>query len=546
MIKRTAEKSYVNSRINGNKWLLLCCSACAAIVDIVIIALLFIGGTGGEYLACPFILLALDLIYMAVSLFFTNFRFKYSLSVWISYVALFTVGLAIGIAILFGGEGTVLTNTAVGLWAFVHIFAIVCAIVCALHASRILKKGTLAFAVAAIFFAGCACYVGYAFTEGFFGQGFGNRVIVYALNDGGESYSAESILYGNGDTVEIPYTFNGKPVTKVGLNIFANESVKKIILHDDVEFTNNNALANSDFKDKTIHADKEIVNSVRDKLFAYGANNQVTDSAVNLANSVIPAQLDEDEGYIAFNYPSEAYKTYADKIIPVYLGKLDEFDFASYTQGYDYVSHRESGSVSDYSWAYLNGGYILSDVAGEKGSVINGKVTESTVAQVKFEKVFRVIVESGNDTKYDLHEKQPELCFDKLDGYNVAYKFMTEKTAKGFTDKLIPRKGFSCEWRYKSGLNEGAFTDLPRVLKSLDGNDVTLSTEWSLNAPKVTANVSALKITYGENVSFTSSAEIEADGVTLEYGWKLNNETQERWTESSFNLTRPKPAEYGG
>ncbi|MDE6691401.1 MAG: hypothetical protein K2K04_05460, partial [Clostridia bacterium] len=146
--------------LKSSKWLLLACAVSAAVVDIVIIAMLIAGGEAGEYLACPFLLLIFDLIYLAVSLLFTNFRFKYSIGVWVSYIVLYTIGFSIGLAIILGGEGTVITNGALALWACVHAFNIVCAAVCALFASRIIKKDWLAFAVAAVFIVGAVVYAG--------------------------------------------------------------------------------------------------------------------------------------------------------------------------------------------------------------------------------------------------------------------------------------------------------------------------------------------------------------------------------------------------
>lgn len=532
MIKNRTGTPYGAKGIRSSKWLLLLCSASAAAVDTLIIAMLIAGGEGGEYLACPFLLLIFDLFYFAVSLFFTNFRFKYSILVWLSYVVLYTVGMFIGMAINLGDGSAVLSSAAFALWGCVHAFNIVCAVVCALFASRVIKKAWFALAVAAVFIVGSLAYAGFMFADGYFGQGTGNRTLMYDYYGDKQHYAVTGVLAGRSDTITVPETFNGKPVTAVSCSVFREKGVKEFNLSDNVTtFIDTNVLSRGiDMTGKRINVDKKSVNDFREKFLRF-SGGIYSESAVALANATLPVNLSENEGYVAFNYEAAAVNAVRSNVIPVYVGDLKNFDIGTYTAGYDYVTHCENGSADNYYWAYNNGGYVLTDLG------VSGNVTKSTVANVKFEKVYRVKVDNGNDTKYDMRENEPEL-FDTAGGISD-YKYLTKPMASTLLNGLKPRKGFTCNW-----LCDGAaFTDLTEVLA--DG--ITLSAQWELIKPTLALSASAANntFTYGEDVTVFSGAQIEADGVTLKYSWTLNNGSQ-TWSTENVSLAHPKPSEYEG
>ena len=553
MFKNSAASAFASKKIASSKWLLLLCAASAAAVDIIIIAMLFAGGEGGEYLACPFILLIFDVFYFIVSLFFTNFRFKYSIGVWVSYILLYTLGLIIGLAIILGGSGTVLTNGAIALWAGVHAFNILCAVICALFASHIIKKLWIALAFAVLFIAGVATYAGYMFTDGFFGQGRGSRTLVYSYNKSTGQYSVTDVLAGKSKTVTVPETFNGKPVTDVSLKVFADSGIKTYNLPENIAFTGEIALNSSlDLSGKRINVDKKSVNDIREKFIGVsrGYAGYIRENALALANATLPVNLAENEGYVAFNYDITGFDAAHENTIPVYVGDLKDFDFAAYTAEYDYVAHREDGSADNYYWAFTNcGGYIYSGIDTDGGDIFNG-VTKNTVATMKFEKIYRIRVDNGNDTKYDMREKQPELCFDNVGGTNE-YKYLTMPKAETFLDGLIPRFGFTNRWLYyiTTPANDGRyFTDLTEVLKNTEGEVPTISTRWELNRPVVSISTSAPDntITFGENVTLSAQVKHEAEGITVKYAWNYEDELQPGWRTKDVVLTRPSPAYNAG
>lgn len=209
--------AYTSERINSPKWLLGVCAVASALVDVVIIVMLAMGGMGAKYLACPIVLFIFDAVYLIVSLFFTNFRFKYSLAVWISYVAVFSIGLAIGSAAMFSGEGIVLSNTATALWLSVHIASIVCAIVTVLYASKIMKTMWVALGFTLAFAFWCVVYVVLMIDMGFFGQWSTSRPLVFSYDSVTNTYAVEDVVAGNSSSVKVPASFNGCTVTQLSL-----------------------------------------------------------------------------------------------------------------------------------------------------------------------------------------------------------------------------------------------------------------------------------------------------------------------------------------
>lgn len=520
----------------GRKIFLLVCAAVAAVIDVVIIAMLFVGGEGGEYLAAPFILLILDAAYLIMSLFFTDFRFKYSVAVWVCYVILYTVGFSIGNSIILGGDGTVVTQSALILWECVHAFNIVSAIVCALFASRVIRNAWFALAFAALFAIGGIVYAGLTFADGFFGQGTGYRTLVYTLHES-DYYSVSGVLGGRSNRVVVPEEFNGKPVRAVSLKVFTAGGINDYELPANVSIVADDSInGNLNLSGKRIKVDKKSVNGIRNDFLHFAAqSDNARANAVALANATLPANLAANEGYVAFNYSAESYERAHGNVVPVYVGDLTNFNLDTYTQDFLYVANRDNGTAENYYAAYQNGGYIL--------SAITDGFDKNTVIDMEFEKVYRIKVDDGNDTKYRLSEKQPELCFDTVGGSDE-YKYVTEKTAESFFDGLTPRAGFTYDWRCGGNV----VTNLKDLLiNNLLENEITLSVNWRLEKPAVTVGTSAPSdtITYGENVNLTYDVSHPADGIRVICTWEFDNTVMAGWGDN-VELVNPKPSENAG
>lgn len=560
MFMGNSEMAYASKQIKSSKWLLLLCAAISAAVDLCIIIMLSVGGMGARFLVCPIILLVLDALYFTVSLFFTNFRFKYSLTVWISYAVLFTIVFSVGNTLIFDGNGTVISTAALFFWACVHAFSIVCAIICALTASRIIKTKWIGAVCAVVLLGAGVTYAGFMVDGGFLGQGMNTRALVYTAHGSGADgyYEVTDVLQGKSGKADIPLIFNGKPVLEVNSKIFFKTGISEYSVHRDINFTG--AFAGDNLDGKRITVDKEHVNGVRNKLFTLAVSSANINSRANcaaLANSALPENLGEGEGYIAFNYGAGALAQCNGEIIPMYIGDLSAFDFAEHTKNYEYVKRRADGSADNYDWAYKNGGYILTEISDANGSVTGGNIEGNTVAEVKFERVFRVFNDGGNDLRFDVREKYPELCFDRVGGQQQNFKYATRSSASTLTEGVKMRKGFGLEWmRYgQSVLLDGKkFTDLSALLGELEQldaeGDVYISPRWELKAPEVTVKTSAPlnTITYGDSVLISADASIEAEGVSLIYRWSqsVNSGGNHTWSTQNISLDCPKPAEYGG
>lgn len=538
MFKKSSDTSYALARLNSSKWLLLACTAFSAVVDAVIIVLLAIGGTDAKFFVCPAVLLALDIIFFLVSLFLTNFRFKYSVGLWVAYVIIYIIVFAVGNIVTSGSESVVLTNGAVGLWAGVHVFTVICAIVTALFASRKLTNRAVVGVFAALLAVSCCFYAVFMFINGYFGQGAGVRPVVYEYNEDSGEYTAVGVLGGYGTKVTVPETFNGARVSSVSANLLTGNGLKEIYLEGEKKIVDENALDfNADLCNRKIYADKAQVLTLRSAFYNI-AKDAHKAGALDLANSVYPRDLDESEGYVAFNYDERAFALSNGALIPMYIGDLAEFNATSYVASYPYAVHRDINSVSDLDWAFKNfGGYIVSDIVGGNKSLFGGTLTESTSFGFSTQKIFRVTVGSGNDEMYDVTEKHPEFCKDA--GFD--FRYLAEGNSESFLSGLSPRKGFDLGWEYIYGLQHISFVSFKNVLDSFTGSDLTISPRWALKAPVITyarTDAENNTIVYGQDVSFSSAATIEADGVDLEYGWYYGGSTMHIWNDTkSFKLS---------
>ncbi|MDE6557862.1 MAG: hypothetical protein K2K39_02025 [Clostridia bacterium] len=543
------DKNLSLKQITHSKLFMLIGAVCAAAVDLLIIIMLAVGGGRDTHYVYPALMLALDIGYLIIGLCFTDYRFKYSLYVWISYVVLYGVLTAAGLGTILGGSGTVITAAAIWLWSLVHITLIICAIVAALCASRLVKNFWVAcvFGVLGVLFlAGYAAFIG---IFGFYGQGLEGRPLVYFYDNTVDSYTVEDVLAGRSGKVVVPETFNGKPVSAVNLKVFAKAGVKEYALPENVVFTGSSALRrNLNFSGKQIRVDKKAVNETRNKFLAFAEDTTAEGrgNVLALANATLPVNLDDGEGYVAFNYSEEAFKACGGEVIPVYVGALEEFNADTYAASFDYVARRDAESIANLDAAYSGSGYILSDIAGEKGSVFGG-VSSNTVGWVNFDKVYRVNVLSGNDDKYDMRAKQPDFCSDELDGSSLGYRYVTGSKASAFLAGATPRKGFNLQWVVMADGGSTDISDLATVLDNLKESQVTLVPVWSLKAPVVTVSSDKVgnTLTYGESVSLSSQVVTEAEGVSLAYQWSFGENLPESWRESGLELALPLPAESG-
>ncbi|MDE7300567.1 MAG: hypothetical protein K2N47_00200, partial [Clostridia bacterium] len=259
--------------------------------------------------------------------------------------------------------------------------------------------------------------------------------------------------------------------------------------------------------------------------------------ALDLANAVYPRDLDEGEGYVAFNYDEKAFALSKGALIPMYIGDLADFNAASYVASYPYAVHRDINNVSDLDWAYKNSnGYIVGNIVGENNLQFGGALTSSVTFNFSTQKIYRVTVRGGNDEMYDVTEKQPQFCKDS----GFTFRYLAEGNAENFLSGLTPRKGFDLSWEYLDGYSYKPLTSLETALRRTEGHDLTISPKWELRAPVITyarTDAENNTIVYGQDVSFSAEATIEAEGVNLEYGWYYVGNKTHFWDDTqSFKL----------
>ncbi|MGN1373297.1 MAG: beta strand repeat-containing protein [Candidatus Coproplasma sp.] len=530
-----SQKTYTSINIRNSKFLLITGIAVAVILDALITALLIIGGYSFKFIAFPAVLLLLDVVYLIIGTVATNYRFRYSLAVWLVYVLLTCAACASGTVILLMLEGTVLTNIALILWTAVHAVSVICAIITALYTSKKLRSSVFTVIVTLLLALACAFYGVFLFAKGFFGQGYGLRTLIYDYNASTDSYTVSGVLSGKSEKVEIATTFNGKPVTAIDCGLFTENTVKEYVLHDSFELIDTDKLADANVEGKSILVDGDSATLFRAKLFDCAMSLQNRESVLKLANATLPGDLDEDKGYIAFEYDETAYAACGGKVIPLTIGNKGEtLSLSSYSDTYAYLEHTDKANVADLKWSYENcNGYILDSISSDNDYVMG----DSATVKVEFEKVYQIYVESGNDTKYDLRAKQTEFCCDELDDSFLDYRYVAKSNANTFFNSFLQREGFTLVWKYGEGSTaSNTLTTLANAFDSIDGTSLTLCPEWTLNNPTVTVQAN-YSITYGDDVTFEATTASPVEGVSLVYEWKHRDTVV--GSDKDLSLTHP-------
>ncbi|MGN1103761.1 MAG: hypothetical protein ACI4QI_02680, partial [Candidatus Coproplasma sp.] len=539
-----SQTTYTSQNIRNSKFLLITGIAVAVVIDALISVLLIVGGYSFKFIVFPAVLLLLDAVYLVVGATATNYRFKYSLAVWLLYVLFTCVFCISGTMILLNTEGTVATNVALILWAAVHAVSVICAIVTALYTSKKLTSAVITGIVTLLLSAACIFYAVFLFTNGFFGQGYGLRTLVYDYDSVNDCYTVSGVLSGNSQRVEIADTFNGKPVRAIDCKVLCEASVKEYVLHDNFVLIGTQALAEGEFEGKSIQVKSDDASLFRAKLFECAKTSQNRTNALKLANATVPYALQEGEGYIAFDYDEAAYTACNGNVIPLVIGaKGQSISLSDYASTHEYLNHADKTSVADLKWSYENcNGFILDNLSSDSRYVFS----DSTNVKVQFEEIYQVYVQSGNDAKYDIKEKQTEFCCDELNGTALDFRYVAKSNADSFFKNFTPREGFTLEWKYgRYGTTGGqTFSNLADVFEQIDYSTVYIYPEWKLNNPTVELQQN-YAITYGENVTFSPTAASPADGISLMYKWEHNGTNV--GTSKDLTLTTPSlSGEYDG
>jgi len=541
MAKRKNENysPFVSAGTKSPKAFLFVSVIAALCADVCVSALLIWSQVPVLYWIFPVLAMAADALFLLGAVF-TNFRFKYSVGELCAFV-IFVCAMVIAENVVnFNGETVSLSTVAAVMWTLSHLLSVFCVIATAMHASKRFKAGKAARLIAATLFcvlaaAVAALYGLFVLGGGFFGQGgYDIRPLEYAYNEATDSYEVKGVMKGRGSIVVIPETFNEKKVDAVSYNVFTAKGVTDVnMMSADVKFTDTEELAHFDGEIK-IHAPKEDVEVLRKAI--YGARG-TTFRAYDLANCVVP-MVDADEVYVKFTYDKDGYATVDGKVMPIWIGKKGEtFRLFRYIENYSYVGYSASSDESGLYDSYTKfGGKVLkalnfteetADGASAEAKKLDGaKIEKSGKVEIKFENVYRIKVQSDNDTKYE-----PGTTFKSLfrNGNFTGYRYATAATFDGVLNEIKDsRDGFTLSYNYgitstSTGQRYHDFaSSVEGFVSSLTANTVYVYPVWAMKAPTIvsaTSNAAGGNIVYGEDLEVKASAKAPADELYVSYAW---------------------------
>ncbi len=543
-------------RLKSRKWPVIAAAAVAAVADIFVITALGVGGFGARYFVMPCLLLALDIVLIALSAI-TNFRFRYSAAVFTGYGVAAVLFGALGIVIGKGsGSGSPLTTAATVLWLVMHIVTVAVIVLTSLYAAKI--KG-FSFAVAAVAMAAvvlvAALYSAFLFDRGFFGQQFGDvqRTLTYRYVSETDSYEVTGALEGKGETAVIPETFNGKEVSSVNASLLTTEGISSIYIQSgaDTVFKNTFVLTGYTGEYPSIYIDKDEVDEFRTAVYA-AAYEENSEEFFSAAANILPCNLDSGEVYVIFKYDLQSYSQVEGNIFPTWFGRAGErFDISVYEDDFPYVMHSDKTSDVDLHWNYLNfGGIIFTSPSDEAGNDLSGQtVREGVTAQVSFEKIYKVYIGDDNDEVYETALSYKQTL---VDGQSLDYRYAVPSTAQNLIDELPERDGFTnSAWNYswtEDGIVDGMATSLGRLLEDNPGRDsVIIYPQWSVNDAEIVLDSvqGGTSFTYGDEITLQADATAPAEGFSLAYSWRDGNGTLEGEEGETLALGIPTPSESG-
>ncbi|MDE6371910.1 MAG: hypothetical protein K2L61_00030, partial [Clostridia bacterium] len=531
----------------SRKLFLLIMAILAAVSDFALLVVFAISGHGG--LAMPINLLILDGLFIA-GVCLSNFRFKYSVVIWAVYLAL-SVFITAFLATLEIGA-TFMTDTAKTLNVFAHIalyVATVLACVYPLFKSNIKLKALMVTTVAiAVVLVGS--FTVYFSAKGYFGQGFLGeyRVVGYTLDEESDTYIATDIKGGRSDKVMIPEEFNGKKVSGVNCSIFTNTSIKTVEIQskEEISFVDNQHLHNIN-KDMRIGVDKKYIDTYRTEFLKPGYFPDDPSMRL-LANCFYPVNLESDERYITFAYSEYPYKyfasTYAEDIIPTWIGKAGQEFKLDYSQKAEYIKHANAKNADDLVWCYDNNNAKI--LTGDMVELVGEKINSDKYrVAVDFTEVYRTEIAQDNDDIYEPSDSFKTTTLSSGAVYDYIYFTVDNAvdTLQNLSQSLIDDRdnGFDLSWRYSIKLKSSNSYDdtwyelwnlseeLRQLNKNYAGNAINLKLKpmWTMKDPtelKITLNKD--NYIYGDDVIMTFSGKAPNDDCTLNLEWRHNGTSQ--------------------
>lgn len=496
------------------------------IADLSACIVLWVFGAAGSYWGLPLLMTVVDLLYL-LAVVLSNQRFKYAQKLFFAYIVVTIVFVIIWLA-KFAGNPVIFGNTALSAWGLLHIVGIAAVGISYLYASRRVRVGrpvqmVLAIAFSAVALLACAIFYGVAVVgDGYFGQGSGTLPLAYTYTDNDECMVTD-VVYGRGDSVVVPYEFNGRKVTSVSAKLFTYGFIKSVTLNcdPDVELCadKNSGTLNTNIK---IYVDKKDVDTIKQKLYNRDSGYYAR-YRHELGNNVEPIGLDKDEVFVKFKYNHDAYDSAQGKIIPTWYGKKGDTFNLSDIEGVDYAEHSDANNDDDLYYCYNNvgsgGGFIMSALKDVDGKALDGvTVNESRGIPVSFQKIYKVFAGISND---DMYHTEDHFSFSTVNGVKRDYKLTVLDKADELLEPFDRGEAFTRTMQYAAYGSQyyKEFTSLSKLLGEGYG-EVTIAPYWELAKPEITlSRVNDAAIIYGDDYALTASVTHPIDGIQVEYEW---------------------------
>ncbi|MDE6029423.1 MAG: hypothetical protein K2F90_03785 [Clostridiales bacterium] len=529
---KNVSHSPVTEMLSGKyKILLLIGLAILPIADFTACITLWVMGAAGAYWALPLVMTIGDVLYL-IAVVLSNQRFKYALKLFVVYVIFTVICIIIWLASFANSSSVILNNTTLSAWALLHVVGVLAVGVAYLYASRRVRVGRNVQLVSAILLSGIVLlalalfYGGTIIDDGYFGQGYDNLPLVYNYIDDDEC-EVTDVVYGRGDSIVVPYEFNGRKVKEVSSKIFTYPNIKRVTLNcaADTDICLD-AISSGLNTDITIFVDKSAVDVVKQKLYNAGFYGDFYSDRHELGNNVKPIGLDSDEVYVTFNYDRDSYDNAKENIIPTWFGKKGDTFRLSDVKGVDYVAHSDIESDEDLYYSYKNvgsvdGGYIMSPIKYGDRALNGATITESRDVSVGFQKIYKIFAGESNDGKYDTDTQFP---FAEINGRLQDYKLTVLDNADKILQSFDRGSAFTRTMQY-AAYNSGVyrnFTSLADVLREGYG-EVTIAPYWELVKPQITLSrvggVDGVGVYYGDNYELTATVTHPIDGASIQYEW---------------------------
>lgn len=533
MAMKNISHSPVTEMLSGRHkiWLIIGL-ALLPIADFAACIVLWVFGATGFYWALPFLMTVVDLAYL-LCVVLSNQRFKYAQKLFFVYITVTIVFLIVWLAKFADSSAVILSGTVEAVCGLLHVVGIVAVAISYLYASRRLRVGRHIQLALAIIFSAVALFalvIVYGVTvisDGYFGQGHGNLPLIYSYI-GDDACEVTGVVYGKGDSVVIPYEFNGRKVTKVSANVFSYPYVKSVTLNCDsnVALCEDMSSARSVNTNILIYADKKDVDTIKAKLYREKDSGIHFTARHMLGNNVRPMGLDKDEVYVTFDYDRDSY-LYADRnIIPTWYGKKGDTFKLSDIDGVDYAEHSDVSNDDDLFYCYGHvgfvngGGYIMSELQ-QGGTAINGTTIDKSRnnVQVRFQKIYKVFAGKSND---DMYNTADHFIFTTADGVKRDYKLIVADKADELLEPFDRGEAFTRTMQYRApnSSNYREFTSLSALLRE-GYSEVQIAPYWELVKPQITLSTvgDSTKVVYGDDFELSTAVSHPLGGVQIEYDW---------------------------